>query len=160
MKMEQVKKHTKRLMILEDNKETLCGLIWGQFSSGLQAVLKNDSELAEKQKAFDCVWFLTKVKTVTSGVDDKENKQKSLLDALTGFFTMKQGPFESNDVFCRRVDSNALTVQLVGGKGMLCSEKIIVKVKKDSPPTDEEIKTEIEKLKAMVMMRRADPGRF
>ena len=160
MKMEQVKKHIKRLTILEDNKETLFGLIWGQCSSGLQAVLKNDSELAEKQKDFDCVWFLTKVKTVTSGVDDKENKQKSLLDALTGFFTMKQGPFESNDVFCRRVDSNALTVQLVGGKGMLCSEKIIVKVKKDSPPTDEEIKTEIEKLKAMVMMRRADPGRF
>ena len=46
MKQEQVKKHINRLTTLENNKETLYGVVWGQCTSGLQEVLKGDDDLS------------------------------------------------------------------------------------------------------------------
>ena len=43
-KQEEVKKYIKRLTNLENNKETLYGLVWGQCSSGLQEIVKADDE--------------------------------------------------------------------------------------------------------------------
>ena len=158
MKQEEVKSHIKRIHTLENNKETLCGFIWGQCSNALKEIIKGDSDYTKKFKSYDCIWLLKKAKMITSGIDEKANRHKSLVDSITTLMTMKQGQFESNDSYRTRIDSNALTVDLAGGHGVLCSYKLL-----DISPafaTEKDIMEEVERFKAMIMIRRADNSRF
>jgi hypothetical protein len=154
MKQEEVKAHIKRINTLENNKETLCGFIWGQCSNAVKEIIKGDSNYTEKFKNYDCIWLLKRAKMITSGIDKKANRHKSLIDLMTTLMAMKQGQFESNDSYHTRIDSNALTVDLAGGHGVLCSYKLLGT--SSALATDEDIMEEVEKFKAMVMIRRAD----
>jgi hypothetical protein len=158
MKQEEVKAHIKRINTLKNNKETLCGLIWGQCSNALKEIIKGDSDYTKKFKVYDCIWLLKKAKMITSGIDEKANKHKSLLDSITTLMTMKQGPYESNNAYRTRLDSNALTVILAGGQGVLCSYKLLNVSYENA--TETEIDEEMERFKAMIMIRRADHARF
>jgi hypothetical protein len=62
-----------------------------------------------------------KAKMFTSGIDEKANKHKSLLDLITTLMTMRQDQYKSNNTYHTRLDSNALTVVLAGGHGVLCT---------------------------------------
>jgi hypothetical protein len=157
-KQEEVKAHIKRINTLENNKETLCGFIWGQCSNALKEIIKGDSDYMEKFKNYDCIWLLKKIKMITSGIDEKANKHKSLIDSITTLMTMKQGQYETNDAYRTRIDSNALTVELAGGRGALCSYTLLGKSHDDA--TEEDTMQEIERFKAMIMIRRADQARF
>jgi hypothetical protein len=55
MKQEEVKAHIKRINTLENNKETLCRLIWGQCSNVLKEIIKGDSDYILKFKAYNCI---------------------------------------------------------------------------------------------------------
>ena len=159
MKQEEVKLHIKRINSLETNKEKLYALIWGQSSHALQEVVKGDDNFDIKEEFFDCIWLLEKVKLVSSGVDSKINKHYTLLQALTSFCTIKQGTSESNDSYRKRVDATSLTLSLVGGSHFLCSPELI-ETADPRNPTETEILGEIEKLKAMVCVLRADESRY
>ena len=158
-KQERVKEYLIRLKTLKNNKESLYGLIWGQCSSGLQEVLKQEEDFYKSAAVFNCVWILEKIKLVSSGIDSKSNKHANLIKALTGLCNIKQGATESNDSFRKRVDSAAVTLQLAGGDHVMCSPILIESVSKESF-TPKEIAAEQDKFKAMLMVLRADPGRF
>ena len=146
MKMEKVKQHIKRLLTLENNKETLYGIIWGQCLSGLQEVIKGDNEYISKAGDFDCIWLLNKTKLVSSGVDEKSNKYCTLIKSITALTTIRQGASESNDSFRKRLDANALTMELAGGKHVMYSKQISTAADKENP-TPEEVEKEKQKLK-------------
>ena len=158
-KQEEIKEHALRLRTLAENKTTLYGVVWGQCSTALQEVIKTDSDFVAKDASFDCIWLLKKCKLVSSGVDDKGNKHNTLVKALLQFCNIKQQEFESNDAYRTRLDSTVLTLELAGGKHVLCSNELIVAAKKEKP-TEAEIRVEEEKLKAMLMIVRADPIRY
>jgi conjugal transfer/entry exclusion protein len=42
MKQEEIKVHIKRINMLENNKETLSSLIWGQCLNALKEIIKGD----------------------------------------------------------------------------------------------------------------------
>ena len=159
MKLEEVKLHVKRVAVLETNRETLYALIWGQLSSGLQAVLKGEDGFEIKDASFDCIWLLSKVKLISAGVDSKGNKHCNLIQALTDFCNVRQGQSESNDSFRKRIDSAALTLMLAGGTNALCSFDLIEALD-PMAPTHDEIEKEIEKIKAIMMILRADGNRY
>ena len=160
MKQEKVKQHIKRLNTLESNKEKLYALVWGQFSTGLQEVLKGEDAFVTSDSDFDCIWLLEKAKLVSSGVDTKANKYCSLVQAMTSFCTISQGPNESNDSFRKRIDSAALTLSLAGGDHMLWSPALIKMKMPDQGPSDKEIESDTDTFKAMVMILRADSNRY
>ena len=112
---EKVRQYYRRITILENNKETLYGLVWGQCSTGLQEVIKADEKYDAKAEKYDVIWILEKVKLVSAGVDEKQNKYCTLVRAITAFSTMRQGASESNDSFRKQVDANALMMKLSGG---------------------------------------------
>ena len=160
MKQEKVKQHIKRLNVLDSNKEKLYALIWGQISTGLQEVIKGEDEFVNMDSVFDCIWLLERVKLISSSVDTKANKYCSLVQAMTSFCTINQGANESNDSYRKRIDSTSLTLSLAGGEHMLWSPDLI---KMDNPktgPTDKEIDADTDTFKAMVMILRADNGRY
>ena len=159
MKLEQVKLHVKRVAVLETNKETLYALVWGQLSSGLQEVLKGEDDFDIKDSVFDCIWLLSKVKLISAGVDSKGNKHCNLIQALTDFCNVRQTQSESNDSFRKRVESEALTLMLAGGTNALCSLELM-KASNPKAPTQDEVLTEIEKVKAIMMILKADPNRY
>ena len=159
LKQEEVKRHVKRLNNLRNNKETIYGLVWGQCSTGLQAAIKADSDYEAEAKQFNCVWLLERAKLISSGVDEKANKYCTLLKALTTMCTVRQGPNESNDSFRKRIDSVVLTISLIGGTDYLYSREISAAMDPDEPGA-EEIEAEEQKMKAMLMILRADQGRF
>ena len=159
VKQEEVKKFVKRLSMLEQNKETLYGLIWGQCSSGLQEVLKADENYTTKSVTFDCIWLLEKTKLVSAGVDSRANKHSTLVRALTSLCNIRQSATESNDSFRKRIDAYALTLKLAGGKHVMISPELIVEDKAGNP-TEEEKTVEEDKFKSMLMILRSDPIRF
>ena len=159
MKTKEVKQHLRRLTYLRDNMETLYGLIWGQCSSGLQEVVKTKDEFKKKEEKFDVIWLLEKIKLVSSGVEGCSNKHANLIKSITSLCTIKQGSTESNDSFRKRIDAYALTLSLTNGKHVLVSPELI-QATNPKQPSEAEIKAEEEKFKAMLMILRADPGRF
>ena len=159
MKQEEVKLHVKRIKTLESNKKSLYATVWGQMSTGLQEIIKGDSDFIQKDKVFDCIWLLGQAKLASAGVDTKANKHCTLIQALTHFCTLKQGVTESNDSFRKRVDSATLMLDLAGGLRSLCSSDIM-QATNPSAPTEEEITAEIDKVKAIILVLRADPVRY
>ena len=159
MNLERCKRHMRRLETLENNKQTLYGLMWGQCSSGLQEVIKADDDYKKKAKDFDCVWLLEKLNLVSAGVDEKANKYSTLVRAITAFVTIRQGQSESNDSFRKRIEANAVTLELAGGGHVLYSPKISEASDKNNPKDDEK-EVEIQRFKAMIMILRADPARY
>ena len=155
-----MKQHIKRVLTLKNNKETLYGVLWGQFSHGLQESLKTEEVFEAKSKDFDCVWLLEKAKLVSSGVDSRANKHATLVKALTSLCNIKQGSSETNDSYRKRINAYALTLKLAGGEHVLWSPTLIEKTDKTKPPTDDDKKKEIEKFKAMLMILCADSGRY
>ena len=159
LKQEEVKRHMKRITNLRNNKETLYGLVWGQCSAGLQASIKADDDYEQQSKLFDCVWLLERAKLISSGIDEKSNKYCTLLKALTTMCTVRQGQNESNDSFRKRIDSVFLTVSLVGGEDFLYSREISAAMDPDAPIMAEMVAEE-QKMKAMLMILRADQSRY
>ena len=159
LKMEQVKLHAKRLLTLKTNKQKLYGIVWGQMSSGLQAAIKGESDFKTESSKFNCIWLLEKGKLISSGIDEKANKVCTLLKAMTSMCTIRQGQNESNDSFRKRIEAVVLTVSLVGGDFMLYSTSVTV-AKDPMDPKKEEINEDLERLKAMLMILRADFNRY
>ena len=159
IKQEDVKKHIKRLTTLDNNKETLYGLIWGQCSHGMHEVIQADDDYILRDALFDCIWLLEKVKLISAGVDAKANKHCTLIQALTSFCLTRQGQMESNDSYRKRIDSATLTLSLARGEHILYSPLLIDVVDKNKP-TESELTAEENKLKAMLMILNADPARF
>lgn len=158
MLREQVKQYYNRLLALQQNKQKLYGILWGQSSSGLQEVIKADEEYADKSSKFDCIWLLEKLNLVSAGVDKKANKYSSLVRAITAFVTMRQGPTKSNDSFQKRVEANAISMELAGGSHIMFSPQIATIADKTSGASKEE--KEKNRFKAIIMILRADPGRY
>ena len=46
---------------MENNKETLFGIVWGQCSTALQEVIKADEDYVTNEADFDCIWLLKNV---------------------------------------------------------------------------------------------------
>ena len=99
---EKVKQHIKRLNILSTNKEKLYALIWGQFSTGLQEVLKGEEDFVKSDTSFDCIWLLEKSKLISSGVDTKANKYIDMPENIIGavkMFPVGDPNTSSGDIF-------------------------------------------------------------
>ena len=71
---------------------------------------------------------------------------------------MKQDETEVNDNYLERFKSNILTVELTGDKDFFCSKVIMTKGNDD--PTDDEIKTEENKMQAILLLNNADENRY
>ena len=68
--------------ILSKNINKIYGLIIRQCTVALIFVLRSDKGYKEKLKLFDALWLLGKVKSVTSGVDLKENPVLSIHEQM------------------------------------------------------------------------------
>ena len=159
IKQEEIKKHINRLTTLDNNKETLYGLIWGQCSHGMHEVIKADEDYELKNALFDCIWLLEKVKLILAGVDSRANKYCTLIQALTYFCLTKQGANESNDSYRKRIDAATLTLSLAGGEHMLYSP-ILIEAKIPNAPSETELAVEENKLKAVLMILNSDSNRY
>ena len=160
MKAEQVKAHIKQITMLEENKETLYGIVWGQCSTALQEIIKMDAEFEKKDSNFNCIWLLTKCKLILSGVSDCANAYSTLLKAITHVCNICQQPYESNDLYQTRLNALILTLELSSGKHILCSEELFKLKDPQVGPTNAKIKAEEEKLKAMILILRVDTHRY
>ena len=157
--MEEIKRFMRRVSNLEENKDTLYGLIWGQCSNGVRELVKAKSDYETKSTKFDIVWLLEKVKLISAGVDRLSNKHAILIKFPTSLCNTKQGANESNDSYRKHINAYALTQFLTNGKYVMCSPELIVTTNKKSPSKAKK-EVEIEKFKAMLMILRADQGRF
>eukprot|EP00957_Ditylum_brightwellii_P149142 11357723-Ditylum_brightwellii.AAC.1 len=68
---------------------------------------------------------------------------------------MQQGQDESLDSYMQRFNGNIQTLELVGRTHIICSPELMEIAGSD--PTDAEKKTEEEKFKAMLLLKRLDP---
>ena len=69
----KVKRFLDKEETLQSNVNKICGLVIGQFTSSLKSTIKGDKTYEKNSKAFDALWLLEKIKTVTAGVDAKVN---------------------------------------------------------------------------------------
>ena len=75
----------------------------------------------------------------------------TLHEAVSTLYKMKQGETEANDNYLERFKSKNMTVELTGSKYFFYSKGIMTKDNDD--PTDDEIKTEEEKMLAILLLK-------
>ena len=156
---QRIKLFVNREAELHKNMLKMYGLIKGQCSHSLSAVLKQESDFETKNAKHDVLWLLDKLKSLTSGLDSKSNKHCNLFDALFAFITMKQGENESDVSYMKRFRVNLDTLVSAGGKHTLCSPEIFEAADKNNI-TKKETEAEEAKFKAIIFLKRSDPNRY
>ena len=153
---QKLKKYVDREYLMYDNRIKLYTYIWGQCSSGVKSVVMGENDFKEKHGRKDVIWLLVKIKLITAGLDSKTNKYDNIYEVMMTFLTMRQGETESNSDYLKRFKSNAETVKLMCGLDFFVSREVIGK----AFFSDDDKKESTEKLKAMIMLKRADNKRF
>ena len=156
---QRIKKFVDREIRVQTNVKRIYGLIKGQCSHSLRALLKQEKDYEEKDGKQNVLWLLEQLKQITSGLDSKSNKRCNLFDALLVFITMKQGNEESDSAYMKRFRVNLDTLCSAGGRHILCSPELIEAADKDNI-TDAERESEESKFKAIVFLKRSDPTRY
>lgn len=158
IQQQKIKNYVLQEAELESNLNKVYALIWGQCSSNLQALIRHLKEYKAKSQKYDVLWLLENLKKLTSGIDVKANKHVVLHDKLLQFLTMRQGATESNDNYLKRYNSNLQTLELAGGEHIFCSPQLTDK--SIDTMSDDEIKEEEDKFKAVCLLQRSDPERY
>ena len=156
---QRIKKYVDREIRVATNVKRIYGLIKGQCSHSLRALLKQEKDYEDKDRQQDALWLLKQLKKITSGLDSKSNKRCNLFDALYAFITMRQGNDESDSAYLKRFRVNVDTLCSAGGQHILCSPDLIETADKDNI-TEREKETEENKFKAIVFLKRSDPTRY
>ena len=156
---QEIKLFVGRKAKLESNMKRIYGLIKGQCSVSLKAALKTEKSYEDKNRSQDVLWLMQTVRQLTSGLDSKGNRRSNLFDALFGFITMKQGESESDSAYMKRFNVNCDTLVSAGGKHILCSPELADAIDKKNM-SEKEVEVEESKFKAMVFLKRSDPGRY
>ena len=156
---QRIKKFVDREIRVETNVKRIYGLVKGQCSHSLRALLKQEKDYEKKDSKQDVLWLLEQLKKITSGLDSKSNKRCNLFDALLAFITMRQGNDESDSAYLKRFRVNLDTLCSAGGRHILCSPDLIDAADKDNI-TDVEKEAEENKFKAIVFLKRSDPTRY
>ena len=60
---------------MKNNLNKIFAIIWGQYTSGAQSVLKGEANFEREEEVVHCPWLLKAVKKTTAGINNKENKQ-------------------------------------------------------------------------------------
>ena len=156
---QRIKLYVSREMDLETNMLKIYGLIKGQCSHSLLAILKQEKEYDQKNSSQDVLWLMEKLKKLTAGLDNKSNKRCNLFDALYALVTMKQGDTESDVGYMKRFRVNIDTLVSAGGKHILCSPEL-AEAQDQNDIKDDERKKEESRFKAIIFLKRSDPGRY
>ena len=115
----------KNLNIAKTNLKKVYSLIYGNCTDWVQTMLKADNEYEDESKKFDYKWLFKKVKSIVSGLDTKVNLRVSLHAEMLSFINMRQGEYETNDIYLTRFKSVVETLKLAGGKHILVSNKMM-----------------------------------
>ena len=156
---QRIKMYVNREIELEANMVKVYGLVKGQCSHSLKAVLKREDDYDDKDGVQDVLWLLKTLQSLTSGLDNKSNKRCNLFDALLAFITMRQGENENDSAYMRRFKVNLDTLLSAGGRHILCSPELVEAADKKNI-TNEEREKEESKFKAIVFLKRSDPIRY
>jgi len=104
------------------------------------------------------LWLLGTIKKIVSGLDEMAKKH-ILHESLLKVLTMRQGCTESNAEYMKRFTTYLQTLDVAGGRHILCSPKIVDAVDTKNPTRDE-INAEEERFKAMCHLKRSDSVRY
>ena len=72
---QRVKKFVDREIRVKTNVKRIYGLIKGQCSHSLRALLKQEKKYEENDRKQNVLWLLEQLKKITSGLDSKSNKK-------------------------------------------------------------------------------------
>ena len=68
----RLKAYVDRVNVLKENCVKVYGLIWGQCTNALQAVIKGDDDYRHNANSHDLIWLLEKIKQVTSDMTSRQ----------------------------------------------------------------------------------------
>ena len=114
--------------ILQENITKIYGLIIGQCMPALRSALKANKNFKSKSEIFEALWLLKSIKTVSSGVDIKENPALTLHKQLLTFLTMQQGQSESDDDYLVRFISWYQSLKMSRSASVMWSLKLLNKI--------------------------------
>ena len=84
---ERIKQLVSREYVLRINIEKLYGLLWGKYSSALQATIKGTSKYKDKSENFgNVIWLLTEIKIAIYGIDLKDNPRLTLHEVVSTLY--------------------------------------------------------------------------
>ena len=159
IQQQSIKKFVDREIEVEYNVKNIYGLIKGQCSHSLRALLKQENDFEGRYCVQNVLWLMEKIEKITTGLDSKSNRWCNLFDALLTFITMRQGETESDTAYMNRFRVNLDTLCSAGGKHILCSPELI-EAHDSNNPTTAECEAEENKFKAIVFLKRSDPNRY
>eukprot|EP00957_Ditylum_brightwellii_P060834 4618602-Ditylum_brightwellii.AAC.1 len=97
---EKLSKHNRRIKLIEDNMEKLCGIVMGQCTESLKSEIKGENDYEDAEMDSNALWLLQTVKKISAGINKKKNEV--------------QKPGESLDTFQKQFRSAVQTLELAG----------------------------------------------
>jgi len=146
--------------ILSENIVKLFGIIYGQCTLALKAMVKGDDKYTDKSINFDEKWLLGKLKVITAGVEIKANFMLSLHKQLIVFFTTRQGLTKLDEEYLNHFNSQLKNLELSSGDHMIYSPKLLKKTLGGAKLSDDDIEKDKEKFRAICFLVRLDENRY
>ena len=121
----RVRQYIERDSRIASNMNIIYGIIWEQYTPGLQWILKRKEDYPTNSKFFDSLWLIRETNNITTGIDVKINKSASLYHAIRSLMNMKQGKNDHNDTFKLIFNNIYETMELADGENILHSTQVI-----------------------------------
>ena len=117
-----VNNYSNREAVLRSNLDMIYGIFGGQWSHGINYIIRNNKCFEEKSHVINWLWLLEHVEEVTPRLDNNSNKSYNLHWDMLNFLTIRQGQQESDDFFSKRFDDKLHTIDMEGVMHIICSK--------------------------------------
>ena len=156
---EEIKLYVTRTTNLRRNMDKSFGLVWGQCSNQLQAIIKGLTNYDEMYDRLDVLWLVKELKKATSGIDSKSDPRLTFHRAMSELYKLRQGEAEGNDKYLERFQSCVNTVELAQGKDIFCIDSM-AKSEGSVGLSDEDRAIEEQRSKAVLFLELSDMKRY
>ena len=155
---EEMKVFAAHRAVLRQNKTKAYGVIWGQCSPALQSELMGETDYPSMSASFDCVWLLETLNLLSAGVDKNSNVYVSTFNAMKSFYSMRQSPTETMEMYHARFESAIATATL--SKGNLFERDKLSAYERDKGKVTDTDSLVKDGYMAIAFLENSDPQRF
>ena len=101
--------------MLDDNLRDVFAVVWGQCSTYLQSIIKQDNDYEQKKIDADCAWLLSQIQSIIFKFAGRKQKFLAIVEARTTHDRCKQRDEESNASFLDQFKTVVESYEHTGG---------------------------------------------
>ena len=115
----EVQEWMKEKKEMEENLLKIYGMVNGQCTDAMKAVLQEDPKYEDESEKRNAVWLMNAIKSIKSGIHPSRNMMRMYFMKMKELFGIRQERNKTLDSLRKQIRAGIDNVTLVGGTGLV-----------------------------------------